>query len=70
MSCWKMALEAGLYVNLAIPPATPTDVCLLRTSVSAAHTTAQIDTALAIFEDVGRRLGFLDAEKRRAGGAA
>ena len=70
VSFWKMALEAGLYVNLAIPPATPTDVCLLRTSVSAAHTTAQIDTALAIFEDVGRRLGFLDAEKRRAGGAA
>ena len=67
---WKMALEAGLYVNLAIPPATPTDVCLLRTSVSAAHSQAQIDTALAIFEDVGRRLGFLDAQKRRAGGAA
>lgn len=66
---WKMLLESGLYLNLALPPATPTDVCLLRTSVSAAHTTAQIDTALSIFEDVGRRLGFLDADRRRAGGA-
>jgi hypothetical protein len=41
----------------------------LRTSVSAAHTIEQIDTALAIFEDVGRRLGFLTDERRRAAGA-
>ena len=66
---WKMLLEAGLYLNLAVPPATPSHVRLLRTSVSAAHTTAQIDTALAIFADVGRRLGFLTSDRRRAGGA-
>ena len=66
---WKMLLESGLYLNLALPPATPTNVRLLRTSVSAAHTTAQIDTALAIFADVGRRLGFLTSDRRRAGGA-
>ncbi|MEP6966563.1 MAG: pyridoxal phosphate-dependent aminotransferase family protein [Pseudomonadota bacterium] len=65
---WKMLLEAGLYLNLALPPATPTNVRLLRTSVSAAHTVQQIDTALAIFADVGRRLGFLGADRRRAGG--
>jgi 8-amino-7-oxononanoate synthase len=67
---WKMLLESGLYLNLAIPPATPTDVCLLRTSVSAAHTPQQIDTALAMFADVGRRLGFVNSERRRAGGIA
>ncbi|HEY1414978.1 MAG TPA: pyridoxal phosphate-dependent aminotransferase family protein [Caulobacteraceae bacterium] len=67
---WKLLLASGLYLNLAIPPATPTDVCLLRTSVSAAHTPEQLDTALAIFADVGRRLGFLTSEKRRAGGVA
>jgi 8-amino-7-oxononanoate synthase len=67
---WKLLLESGLYLNLAIPPATPSDVCLLRTSVSAAHTTAQIDTALATFADVGERLGFLSSDKRRAGGVA
>ena len=65
---WKMLLEAGLYLNLAVPPATPGNVCLLRTSVSAAHTTSQIDTALAIFADVGRKLGFLRNDRRRAGG--
>lgn len=67
---WKLLLESGLYLNLAIPPATPTDVCLLRTSVSAAHTPEQLDMALAMFADVGRRLGFLTSEKRRAGGIA
>ncbi len=66
---WKMLLEAGLYLNLAVPPATPGNVCLLRTSVSAAHTTQQIDTALAVFADVGRRLGFLQVDRRRVGGA-
>lgn len=66
---WKMLLEAGLYLNLAVPPATPGNVCLLRTSVSAAHTIQQIDTALSIFADVGGRLGFLQSDRRRAGGA-
>jgi 8-amino-7-oxononanoate synthase len=66
---WKMLLDGGLYLNLALPPATPTNVRLLRSSVSAAHSTAQIDMALAIFSDVGRRLGFLTAGRRRAVGA-
>ena len=65
---WKLLLESGLYLNLAVPPATPSNVCLLRTSVSAAHTVQQIDKALSIFADVGRRLGFLTADRRRAGG--
>ncbi|MGH7010358.1 MAG: serine palmitoyltransferase, partial [Caulobacteraceae bacterium] len=66
---WKMLMEAGLYLNLAIPPATPNNVRLLRTSVSAAHTLAQIDTALDIFGRVGRELGLLTADRRRAGAA-
>jgi len=65
---WKMLLEAGLYLNLAVPPATPTQTCLLRNSVSAAHTVQQIDAALAIFAEVGRELGVITADRRRAGG--
>ncbi len=65
---WKMLIEAGLYINLAIPPATPNNVMLLRTSISAAHSIQQIDTALEIFADIGRQLGFLTADRRRAGG--
>jgi len=66
---WKMLLESGLYINLAVPPATPSNASLLRTSISAAHSIQQIDQALAIFGDVGRKLGFLPADRRRAAGA-
>jgi 8-amino-7-oxononanoate synthase len=66
---WKLLLESGLYINLAVPPATPSNASLLRTSISAAHSIQQIDRALEIFADVGRKLGFLPADRRRAAGA-
>jgi 8-amino-7-oxononanoate synthase len=66
---WKMLLDSGLYINLAVPPATPSNASLLRSSVSAAHTTAQIDEALEIFAEVGRKLGFLPSDRRRVAGA-
>jgi 8-amino-7-oxononanoate synthase len=40
---WKDLLARGVYVNLMLPPATPNGWCLLRCSVSAAHTVEQID---------------------------
>jgi 7-keto-8-aminopelargonate synthetase-like enzyme len=52
MSCflmWNQLLDHGVYVNMAIPPGTPGGLCLLRCSVSAAHTTADIDEIIALF---------------------
>lgn len=46
---WKGLLDAGVYVNLMLPPATPGEASLLRCSVSAAHTPAQIDAICAAF---------------------
>jgi 8-amino-7-oxononanoate synthase len=43
---WNQLMHRGVYVNLVMPPATPTNSCLLRCSVSAAHTREQIDTIL------------------------
>jgi 8-amino-7-oxononanoate synthase len=40
---WKKLLEQGIYVNLVLPPATPTGGALLRCSLSAAHSNAQVD---------------------------
>ena len=40
---WRQLLEQGVYVNLVLPPATPTGGPLLRCSLSAAHTDAQVD---------------------------
>lgn len=46
---WQHLLDAGVYVNLMVPPATPGSISLLRCSISAAHSDAQIDQILAAF---------------------
>lgn len=58
LALWQGLLDAGVYVNLVVPPGCLKDQCLLRTSCSAAHTEAQIDEAVALFVEVGSRLGF------------
>ena len=49
---WNQLLEAGVYVNLAVPPATPHAKSLLRLSVSAAHSEGEIDTIIAAFRSL------------------
>jgi 8-amino-7-oxononanoate synthase len=56
---WTNLLKAGLYTNVSLPPATPNGLALLRSSVSAAHTSQQIDHAIALFAHVGRSLGLI-----------
>ena len=63
---WNRLIEEGLYVNLALPPATPSSLSLIRSSVSAAHGEAQIDRAIAIMSAVGHELRVLE---RRASAA-
>jgi 8-amino-7-oxononanoate synthase len=46
---WDHLLKHGVYVNVMVPPATPSDESLLRCSVSAAHTPEQIDAICAAF---------------------
>ncbi|HEV2678443.1 MAG TPA: aminotransferase class I/II-fold pyridoxal phosphate-dependent enzyme [Aliidongia sp.] len=64
---WTQLLQAGLYTNVSLPPATPKGLALLRSSVSAAHTFDQIDHALGLFAEVGRALDIiLPAPVRKA----
>jgi 8-amino-7-oxononanoate synthase len=49
IDCWKALMEAGIYVNLVIPPASPSTNFLLRNSVSAAHSSEQIDAIIATY---------------------
>lgn len=58
-ACWTNLLQAGLYTNVSLPPATPRGLALLRMSVSAAHTRQQIDHSIAIFAEVGRAVGLI-----------
>jgi 7-keto-8-aminopelargonate synthetase-like enzyme len=57
IAMWNALLEAGVYVNIALPPGTPARQCLLRCSVSAAHSFADIDKIIALFASVVARSG-------------
>lgn len=52
IAMWNALLKAGVYVNIALPPGTPNKLCLLRCSVSAAHSDADIDRIVALFGSV------------------
>ncbi|MBT3812997.1 MAG: aminotransferase class I/II-fold pyridoxal phosphate-dependent enzyme, partial [Gammaproteobacteria bacterium] len=56
---WQNMMKEGVYVNLAVPPATPNGLNLMRCSLSAAHSTKQIDYMLEKFIAVGKDLGVL-----------
>lgn len=49
---WNALMDAGIYVNLMIPPATPQGRSLLRISMSAAHTEADVDRIIAAFRNL------------------
>ncbi len=42
LAWWQRMMEQGVYVNLVLPPATPSGHCLLRCSLSAAHSPQQV----------------------------
>ena len=54
---WQAMLELGVYVNMSRPPATPAGVFLLRCSLCAEHTAAQLETVLERFEMAGAAVG-------------
>ena len=63
VTAWNRLLEAGVYVNLALPPATPKGEALLRMSISAAHRPEDIALAIDAVAMVGRNLGVLEMQQ-------
>jgi len=57
MQVWRSLFDAGVYVNVAIPPAVPVGQALLRTSYMATHTDQQMDRVIDAFAVVGKELG-------------
>jgi len=56
---WHGLLENGVYVNLALPPATPSGTALLRCSICAAHSTEQLQRVIDVVTKVGIELGIV-----------
>src|SRR5262245_520021 len=54
---WRFLLDQGVYVNLVAPPVSPGNYCMLCCSLSAAHTDAQLETIIAAYRALKRRLG-------------
>ena len=54
VSWWTELMQRGAYVNLVMPPASPTTDSLLRCSVSAAHSHEQIDRIIDAFASLQR----------------
>jgi 8-amino-7-oxononanoate synthase len=62
---WNRLLEHGVYVNLALPPGTPNGACLLRCSVSAAHTPDEIAEVCERFARMAADLTEAGADEAR-----
>lgn len=52
---WQGLLDAGVYTNLMVPPATPNGLNIVRISLSAAHTDAHLTHIVAALEDLSKK---------------
>jgi 8-amino-7-oxononanoate synthase len=56
---WKALSEAGIFVNMVVPPAVPSGACLIRMTLTAAHTDEHLDRVLSVLERAGAELGII-----------
>jgi 7-keto-8-aminopelargonate synthetase-like enzyme len=59
---FKMAMDLqaeGVFANVAVSPAVPPGMALIRTSYMATHTDGQLDRVLEAFRKVGKALGII-----------
>jgi 8-amino-7-oxononanoate synthase len=56
---WRLLTEAGIFVNVVVPPAVPASSCILRIALTASLTEEQIDFVLEALERAGRTVGLL-----------
>ena len=61
----KMALDNGIFVNPVVSPAVPSTSSLIRYSLMATHTKAQIDRSVEVLYKISKEIGVFD-ENREA----
>lgn len=55
MSAWRALFDQDVFTHPIIPPAVPEHSCRIRVSMSAEHTSEQIERVLAAFETLATR---------------
>lgn len=56
---WRSLWDMGVFSTPALPPGVPADMCIIRTSVNANHTSENLTTLLGAFETTGKNLGII-----------
>lgn len=62
---WRRLTAEGVFVNVVLPPAVPNSGCLIRMTITAAHTEEQLDRVLDALERIGAELGIIPAPEAR-----
>ncbi len=58
----QMLLEEGVFINPVVSPAVPKEDCIIRFSLMATHTYAQVDMAIEKIAAVARQFDVIDCE--------
>jgi 7-keto-8-aminopelargonate synthetase-like enzyme len=53
---WRALFDLGIFTHPIVPPAVPANACRIRVSMSAEHSSEQVDRVLEAFEKVARDL--------------
>ena len=64
----KRIYDEGIFANPVLPPAVPSNACLIRTSYMATHNRSDLQEALDIFERVGNEVGVIGPNKEAMAG--
>jgi len=65
LQAWDVLFKAGVYTNPALPPAVPSHLSMLRTSVMATHTEGQIEKVLSVFKQAKKKLRIQDTPLKK-----
>jgi len=60
LQAWDVLFKSGVYTNAALPPAVPSHLSMLRTSIMATHTEDQLEKVLSVFKLVKKKLRIQD----------
>ncbi len=55
MALWQGLLDDGVYTNLMVPPSTPAGLSIVRISLSAAHSDADVDRLIEVLTRLAPR---------------